>query len=116
MSDDELQRLRERKLAELQQQRQAQAEAQISGQQQAAYDAQKQALLSAILSSDARVRLTNIKLARPEFANALEMQLINAYQSGALRGQVPLSDEKFKNLLMQLQQSSQKRDPKIKFR
>ncbi len=115
--DEELRKLREQRLAEMQQQQQAQQiqQSQMAAQQNANLQAQKQAILGKILSSEARARVANIRMARSEFAENLELQLIQAYQSGALRGQIPLSDEKLKALLIQLQQS-QKRERKIKFK
>lgn len=112
--DEELQKLRERRMAELQNQQAQQQDA--MQQQQQAFDAQKQMLLNRILSSEARSRLANIKLARPQFAENIEMQLIQAFQSGALRNKIPLSDDQFKSILMQLQKSSTKRERKITFR
>ncbi|MHA1584063.1 MAG: DNA-binding protein [Promethearchaeota archaeon] len=117
MSDEEeLRKLREQRLAQLQQnQMQAQQNAQMAAQQQA-INAQKNALIQKILSSDARARLSNIRLARPQFAEAIEMQLINKFQTGALRGRLPLSDPFFKEILIQIQNHSQSREQKIKFR
>jgi programmed cell death protein 5 len=117
MSDDEeLQRLRQKRMAEMQAQaNQQQMNDQFYEQQQAAaYEAQKQAILQQILSSDARSRLTNLKMARPDFANSVEMQLIQLAQSGALRGKIPLTDEIFKNLLQQLQERTKKHETKIR--
>jgi programmed cell death protein 5 len=115
-NDDELEQLRQRRMAEMQNQMaQQQANEQyMQAQQNAAYDAQKNALLAQILTSEARARLTNIKMARPEFAENIELQLIQLAQSGALRGKIPLSDDVFKNLLQQLQDRAKKRDPKIR--
>lgn len=117
MSDEEeLRKLREQRLAQLQEnQRQAHQNAQMAAQQQA-INAQKNALMQKILSSDARARLSNIRLARPQFAEAIEMQLIQQFQTGALRGRMPLSDSFFKELLVQIQKRSQSREQKIKFR
>ncbi|MHA1611202.1 MAG: DNA-binding protein [Promethearchaeota archaeon] len=115
--DEELRKLREQRMAEIAQQQQAQQQqAAVQAQQQQSYDAQKQMLLMQILTSDARARLANIKLARPEFAETLELQLIQAFQSGSLRGKIPLNDEYFKSLLVQLQNNTQKRERKITFR
>lgn len=117
MSDEELRRLREKKLAEIQQQQAANNfQQQQNTQRQAEFEAQKQNLLRAILSPEARSRLANIQLARPQFAQTIELQLIQAYQTGALRGKTPLLDETFKNLLIQLQKQSKKRESKIKFK
>ncbi|UYP44878.1 DNA-binding protein [Candidatus Lokiarchaeum ossiferum] len=114
--DEELRKLREQRMIEMQQQQAQQAQqSQAAAQQNAMLQAQKQAILGKILSSEARARLANIRLARSDFAENLELQLIQAYQSGALGNQIPLPDEKLKALLIQLQQS-QKRERKIKFK
>ena len=98
MSDDELDQIRKRKLSSLQhrvsdEQRQAQAEQQL--------EAQKQALLAKILAPEARQRLNNLKMVKPEFAEQIEMQLIEMAQSGKLP--IPLSDAQLKSILIQLQ-------------
>jgi programmed cell death protein 5 len=107
MSDEELEQIRKRKLLSMQQrvsdeQRQAQAEAQL--------DAQKQALLSKILTPEARQRLNNLKMVKPEFIEQIELQLIEMAQTGKLP--IPLSDAQLKQILIQLQ--SRKREPTIR--
>ncbi len=106
MSDDELEGIRKRKLSSLQnrmndEQRQAHTEQQI--------DAQKQALLKQILSPEARTRLNNLKMVKSEFAEQIELQLIQMAQMGKLP--IPLSDAQLKQILVQLQ--SRKRETKI---
>jgi programmed cell death protein 5 len=106
MSDDELEAIRRRKLASYQQravdeQRQAQVEREV--------DAQKEAFLRQILSPEARQRLTNLKMIKPEFTEQLEMQLIQLAQTGKIP--LPLSDAQLKQILIQLQ--SRKRETKI---
>jgi programmed cell death protein 5 len=106
MSDDELESIRKRKLLSMQnrvgeEQRQAQAEEKI--------EAQKQALLRQILSPEARQRLNNLKMVRADFAEQIELQLIQMAQMGKLP--VPLSDAQLKQILLQLQ--SRKRETKI---
>jgi DNA-binding TFAR19-related protein (PDSD5 family) len=44
------------------------------------------------------------------------LQLIQAFQSGAFRGRIPLTDDLFKQLLKQLHNQTQTRETKIKFR
>ncbi len=106
MSDDELENIRKRKLLSMQnrvsdEQRQAQAEDKI--------EAQKQALLRQILSPEARQRLNNLKMVRADFAEQIELQLIQMAQMGKLP--IPLSDAQLKQILLQLQ--SRKRETKI---
>jgi programmed cell death protein 5 len=107
MSDEELEEIRRRKLLAMQQrmtdeQKQAQAERQL--------EAQKQALLRQILSPEARQRLTNLKMIKPEFTEQLELQLIQLAQAGKLP--IPLPDAQLKQILIQLQ--SRKRETKIR--
>ncbi len=113
--EDELQKLREQRMQELRRQQAEQQQNQMQ-HQQAAVDAQKQAILRIILSSEARSRLANIRLARPQFAQTIELQLIQAFQGGTLRGQTPLSDQRFKQLLQQLHDQTKTRERQIKFR
>jgi programmed cell death protein 5 len=107
MSDEELEELRRKKLLAFQQkaseeQRQAQMEQQL--------EQQKQALLRRILTPEARQRLTNLKMVKPEFTEQLELQLIQLAQQGKLP--IPLTDAQLKQILVQLQ--SQKREIKIR--
>jgi len=107
MSDEELEAIRRRKLLALQQkmtneQRQAQAEQQL--------EMQKQELLRQILSPEARQRLANLKMVKPEFTEQLELQLVQLAQAGKLP--IPLTDAQLKQILIQLQ--SRKREPKIR--
>jgi programmed cell death protein 5 len=106
MSDEELEEIRRRKLLAMQQrndeQKQAQAEQQL--------EAQKQALLRQILSPEARQRLTNLHMVKPQFTEQLELQLIQLAQAGKLP--IPLSDARLKQILIQLQ--SRKRETKIR--
>ncbi|PVX26387.1 MAG: hypothetical protein CW691_01600 [Candidatus Bathyarchaeum sp.] len=108
MSDDELEQIRKRKLMSMQnraqmsdEQRQAQAEQQI--------EQQKQALLAKLLAPEARQRLNNLKMVKRDFAENIELQLIEMAQTGKLP--IPLSDTQLKSILIQLQ--SRKRETKI---
>ncbi len=107
MSDDELDAIRKRKLLSLQQ-RVTDEQKQSTETQQ--LEAQKQALLKQILSPEARQRLTNLNMVKPEFTEQLELQLIQLAQSGKLP--IPLSDAQLKQILLQLQ--SRKRDITIR--
>ena len=106
MSDEELDAIRRRKLLAMQQNR-AEDQKQSQAEQ---IEAQKQALLKQILSPEARQRLTNLKMIKPEFTEQLELQLIQLAQMGKI--QIPLSDAQLKQLLIQLQ--SRKREITIR--
>lgn len=56
--------------------------------------------LMEILEPEARERLNTIKLTRPEFAKAVEQQLVILAQSGRIRQRI--TDEQLKSLLAQL--------------
>jgi programmed cell death protein 5 len=107
MSDAELDQIRKRKLLSMQQrvsdeQKQSQAESQL--------EAQKQALLSKILTPEARQRLNNLKMVKAEFTEQIELQLIEMAQTGKLP--IPLNDAQLKSILIQLQ--SRKRETTIR--
>ncbi len=115
--DEELARLREARLRKMQQENanESMNQAIQQAQYQQELERQKEMLMMRILDADARSRLNTIKLAKPEFASNVEMQLIQLFSAGRLTGHIPLSDEQFKEILKQLQ-SSQQRDFKIKFK
>jgi programmed cell death protein 5 len=108
-SEEELQRLREKRMLELQAQQSRQEELQRA-QQEA--EAQKQALMRRILTPEARQRLTNVKMVRPDFAEQLEVQLLQLAQAGRVK--IPITDEMLKRLLAQLQAQQQQRDIRIR--
>jgi programmed cell death protein 5 len=107
MSEEEIEELRKRRLLELQR-RLAQEQQRIQMEQQ--IEVQKQAALRKILTPEARQRLTNLKIVKPEFAEQLELQLIQLAQQG--RVNIPVTDEQLKDILMRLQ--SRRRDIKIR--
>jgi programmed cell death protein 5 len=107
--DEELSAIRQRKLAEL---REAAAQEQAVEQQRAEAEAQKEAILRQILTPEARSRLMNVRMVRPQFAEQIELQLIQLASSGRLKGRV--TDEQLKALLKQVQ--GQERERKVTFR
>lgn len=86
------------------------------GQEQAAVQAdaenQKHVLMRKILTPEARQRLHNIRMVRPDFAQQLEIQLLQIAQSGKV--QLPMDDDLLKKLLSQIQSQQSKRDISIR--
>lgn len=107
MSEEELEALRKRRMFELQQ-RMVEEQKQAQAQQQ--LERQKQALLRRILTPEARSRLTNLRMVKPEFTVQLEIQLIQLAQQGRIA--IPITDQQLKELLVRLQ--SGRRDYKIR--
>ncbi len=79
--DEELEEIRRRKMAELQA-RAAQEEARRRA------EAEKAAILRVVLTQEARQRLANIKMARPDVAEAVENYLVNLARSGSIKSQI----------------------------
>ncbi len=72
-------------------------------------NAQKEIILKQILSSEARLRLNNVKMVKPDVANTVENYLINIASQGKIRP--PVTDDQLKQILLSIQQP--KRDFKI---
>jgi programmed cell death protein 5 len=68
----------------------------------------RQKALMVLLDQDARQRLMNIRMVKPELALSVENYLITAASAGKMNR--PLTDEELKQLLINLQQ------PKKQFR
>lgn len=110
MSDqEELDAIRQRKVQELVvRQQQAAAEEEQTKQM----EAQRQLILRQILTPEARERLANMRIARPEVAGAVEDQLIMLAQSGRINQQI--DDATLKELLRKI--VPKKREIKIERR
>ena len=113
---DDLEALRQKRLRELQaQQRSAAADQDPAAQEQAAAQAaaREQAaldrMLQQILDSEARERLTRIRMSRPELAEAVTRQLVALAQQGRLARQ--LTDADLRTILAQV--PTDQRDIKI---
>ena len=106
-SDEELNAIRQRRYSELQR---AAMEEQRQVETRRQFEAQKQAALKQILTPEARQRLTNIKMVKPEFAEQVELQLIQLVQTGRIK--IPISDEQLKDALARLQ--SQRKEIRIR--
>ena len=71
--------------------------------------AQKEMMLKQVLSSDARLRLNNVRMVKPDLADLVENYILNLSVQGKISGQI--SDEQLKQILTSAQQP--KRDFKI---
>ena len=71
--------------------------------------AQKEIMLKQVLSSDARLRLNNVRMVKPDLADLVENYILNLSVQGKISGQI--SDEQLKQILSSAQQP--KRDFKI---
>ena len=81
----------------------------ISQEKNSELKAQKEMMLKQILSPDARLRLNNIRMVKPDLANLVETYLLNLSGQGKITGQI--SDDQLKQILLSTQQP--KRDFKI---
>jgi len=72
-------------------------------------NAQKEMLLKQILSPEARLRLNNVKMVKPDLANMVENYLLGLAAQGRSPGQI--TDDQLKQILLSAQQP--KRDFKI---
>ena len=71
--------------------------------------AQKEMMLKQALSSEARLRLNNVRMVKPDLAEFVENYILNLSVQGKISGQI--SDEQLKQILSSAQQP--KRDFKI---
>jgi len=83
--EDELEALRRRKLQELQTRAEQEAVAQEQNKQ---LEAQKQQLMRQLLTPEARERLANLRMTRPDIVESVENQLIMLVQSGRITQQI----------------------------
>ncbi|MEM0089817.1 MAG: DNA-binding protein [Nitrososphaerota archaeon] len=100
--DEELERIRQQKMAELQ--------AKIAEEQaRRQREAERAAAMRLILTPEARQRLANLKLVRPEVVGAVEELLIRLVNEGRVR--TPITDEDVKAILERV--LPKKRETKI---
>jgi len=108
MSD--LDELRQRRLAQLAAQQQGQQERVLQERFKAEeVNQQIKLIIHQIMTPDARERLGNLRIARPDFARQVEILLIQLYQTGKIPGKI--DDELLKSILVKI--SGQKRETKI---
>ena len=71
--------------------------------------AQKEIMLKQVLSGDARLRLNNVRMVKPDLADLVENYILNLSVQGNISGQI--SDDQLKQILLSVQQP--KRDFKF---
>jgi len=71
--------------------------------------AQKEIMLKQVLSADARLRLNNVRMVKPDLADLVENYILNLSVQGKISGQI--SDDQLKQILLSVQQP--KRDFKF---
>ncbi|RLF16994.1 MAG: DNA-binding protein [Thermoprotei archaeon] len=108
ISDEELEELRRRKLLEYQRRLLEEARRRELLRE---LEARKEAILRRILTPEARSRLSNLKIVRPEMATQLENELIRLAQSGRIS--IPITDEQLKQILIMIDKQS-RRDIRIR--
>ncbi len=107
--EEELEALKQRKLLELQKKLMEEEERRKALEK---YEQQKRAALRVILTPEARERLNNIRIVRPSLAESIELQLIQLYNMGRIRGQI--TDEQLKRILLSVQR--QRKEIKVRFK
>ncbi len=90
--------VKEEKLQELKSQMNEQEQRE---QQKEQLEQQKKQLLRKILTSDARSRLSNLRMARPDFTEKVEVQLIQIARTGRI--DLPITDDQLQKILKKLQ-------------
>ena len=71
--------------------------------------AQKEMMLKQVLATDARLRLNNVRMVKPDLADLVENYILNLSVQGKISGQI--SDDQLKQILSSAQQP--KRDFKF---
>lgn len=103
VDEEELERIRQRKMEELRR-RIAEEE------ERARRELERQAAMRIILTPEARQRLANLRLVKPELVAQLEEQLIQLANTGKIK--MPITDDVLKQILIRL--SSSKRRIRIR--
>ena len=104
---DEVEEIRRKKLLELQAKLEEQQRQQELLRE---YEVQKRRALQQILTPEARSRLSNLRIAKPEYVENLELQLIQLVRMGRIKP--PITDGQLREVLRQIQ----KRKPRIRIR
>ena len=97
----DIEELRRKRMQELQQQAATQqASSQQQEQARQEMEAQKRQAMVQILTPEARGRLANLRLTKPELVEQIELQLIQLAQMGRVKSKI--TDDQLKHLLQNL--------------
>ncbi len=97
MDEEEIKKLREKKLKELQDKG---AEG-VSEEKEQEMENRKKQILRKIMTPEARQRLKNLSMVKPEFTESIQQQLIMLARSGRIQGKI--DDDQLKEILKQAQ-------------
>lgn len=95
--------IKQKKMEELKSQMKEQEQKE---EQKKQLEQQKKQMLRKILTTDARSRLSNLRMAKPQFTQQVELQLIQIAKTGRI--ELPITDDQLKKILKKLQGSSDK--------
>ena len=95
---DDIDEVKEKKMQELKSQMKEQEQQE---EQKKQLERQKKQLLRKVLTSEARSRLSNLRMARPDFTERVEMQLIQIAKTGRI--ELPITDDQLQKILKKLQ-------------
>lgn len=98
--NEDIDKIKERKLRELKSKMESEKEGEKRKEE---LEKQKKQLLRKILTSEARSRLANLRIARPEFTERVELQLIQIARTGRI--DLPINDDQLQKILKKLQQN-----------
>jgi len=102
LDERELEKIRQRKMAELERKL-------AEEEERRRREAERQAAMRVILTPEARQRLANLRLIKPELVSQLEDYLIQLANTGRIK--MPITDDILKELLTRL--TSKKRNIRI---
>jgi programmed cell death protein 5 len=109
MSEDDLDKLREERRKQLQD-----GENQVDPEEQQEQQRESIKKMAAqYLTKEARSRLGNIRVAQPDLASSIEMQVYRMGQSGQVD---KIDDDQLKRILRQIQDDKDQNQTDIKFR
>lgn len=111
-NDDELEQIRRRKMMEMEHGLSQEKESEDQRKYQEAERARRQQILRQILAPDARERLANVRLVRPDLAENVENQLIQLASMGRINRLI--NDADVRDILGKL--TEKRRETKIERR